>query len=73
MRGHECTACGLFFSSVSAFDRHRTGTYQPNTRRCMCASEMLAAGLILRNDVWGFPMTDQARTYFERLNAEQKV
>lgn len=74
MRGHECTGCGLFFSSVSAFDKHRTGTYQPNTRRCMNASEMLAAGLVLKNDVWGFPLDEKARAYFERLNAaEQEV
>ena len=67
--GYECCACGLFFRGMTAFDRHRTGSYRPGDRRCMNASEMLAAGLVLKNDVWGFPLDEKARDYFERLNA----
>lgn len=80
--GHECTGCGLFFSGMTAFDKHRVGSYgdpiyskgrlmgyTPHSRRCMNASEMLAAGLVLKNDVWGFPLDEKARAYFERLNA----
>lgn len=65
--GLECTGCGLYFRGLAAFDKHRVGSYQPMTRRCMTASEMLQSGLVLKNDVWGFPMTEQARAYFERL------
>jgi hypothetical protein len=36
----------------------------------MNAREMIAAGLVLKKDVWGFSMSDQARAYFERLKAE---
>lgn len=29
-----CTACGDYFNSTAAFDKHRTGEY-PGARRCM--------------------------------------
>lgn len=35
----------------------------------LMGGEMIAAGLVLKNDVWGFSMSDQARAYFERLMA----
>jgi len=45
--------CGLHFTSVHAFDKHRTGTYQPNERRCMTTEEMLEAGMVLnRHGYW---------------------
>lgn len=65
--GCECTGCGLFFSGMTAFDKHRIGSYQPNTRRCMNASEMLGAGLVLRNDVWGLPITEEQREQLASL------
>jgi hypothetical protein len=40
-----CSACLADFASVSAFDRHRYGTYEPLERRCMDEAEMLAGGL----------------------------
>lgn len=53
-----CRGCGVDFASVSAFDRHRTGTYvytfaegleldppQEDGRRCLDADEMLYAGM----------------------------
>ena len=40
-----CSACLADFASVSAFDRHRYGTYEPLERWCMDEAEMLAAGL----------------------------
>jgi hypothetical protein len=73
MRGHECTGCGLFFSGMTAFDRHRTGTYQPLTRRCMNATEMLVAGLVLRNDVWRLPISDERREQLARLRLSVEV
>lgn len=84
MKGHQCTGCGLYFSGLSAFDKHRVGSYgeviqdknkitigyTPHTRHCLNASEMLAAGLILKNDVWGFPADEKAQAYFEKLKAK---
>jgi hypothetical protein len=32
---------------------------------------MLASGLVLKNDVWGFPLDEQARAYFEGLKARR--
>jgi hypothetical protein len=53
-----CRACGLDFASVSAFDRHRTGTHEytfaqglerdasvEDGRKCMDESEMREAGM----------------------------
>ena len=44
----QCPTCGECFTSTRAFDRHRIGSYakpnQPNTRRCLTANEMDAAG-----------------------------
>jgi hypothetical protein len=40
-----CSGCLADFASVSAFDRHRYGTYEPLERWCMDEAEMLAAGL----------------------------
>lgn len=47
-----CTACGFDFSSLSAFDRHRTGRHGVD-RRCMTQAEMLADGMRhLENGRW---------------------
>jgi len=39
----QCAACGAFFRSPFAFDRHRTG--QIEARRCLTPGEMRAAGM----------------------------
>lgn len=53
-----CCGCGLVFSSVRAFERHRAGSYKlversANARHCLDTYGMLRAGL-LQNDsgVW---------------------
>jgi hypothetical protein len=53
-----CRGCGVDFASVSAFDRHRTGSYEytfeqgfeldpphEDGRRCLDADEMLVSGM----------------------------
>lgn len=47
LRGNRCrcAACGLYFNSADAFDRHRTGLHGIS-RRCQSASELLAKGWI---------------------------
>ena len=29
-----CVSCGACFNSIEAFDQHRTGSHENNTRRC---------------------------------------
>jgi hypothetical protein len=54
----ECAGCGLFFSSETSFNKHRTGSYgdpiykvkdvvgyEKSTRRCMSEDEMRATGM----------------------------
>lgn len=48
----ECAACGRFFSTTSNFDRHRAGSHDDNTRRCLTADELTAKGMFERNGVW---------------------
>lgn len=47
LRGNRCrcAACGLYFNSAAAFDRHRTGIHG-QSRSCQSASELLAKGWI---------------------------
>jgi hypothetical protein len=49
-----CSACGLDFGGVRAFDLHRVGSHQydvsterPDGRRCLTVEEMLERGLYL--------------------------
>lgn len=50
----QCRSCGLTFSRLSAFDRHRTGTYQRggDPRRCLSEDDMRARGMVERGGVW---------------------
>jgi hypothetical protein len=48
----ECAACGVVFAGVRAFDAHRVGSYQSNTRHCLTASEMRAQGMTLDARGW---------------------
>lgn len=41
----QCGACGLFFSSVSSFDKHRTG--DQDARRCLTLDEMRETGMVV--------------------------
>ena len=49
--------CCLTFASNHAFDQHRTGTYEPDTRRCRTPEELLAKGWTRAGDfnVWRTP------------------
>ncbi len=50
-----CPMCGEYFNSTRAFDRHRTGTYQPLERRCLTTAEMEVRGM--SRNVRGFWIT----------------
>lgn len=57
-----CGACGRVFSSVSAFDRHRVGTFEPLDRRCLTDAEIEARGLVQTvMDIWSFPSDDRVK------------
>lgn len=45
-----CTACGGYFNSTRAFDKHRRGAYPE--RRCLSPDEMLAAGMAKNSGDW---------------------
>lgn len=65
----QCPACGLPFSSVREFDRHRVGSYAPpgqvkGSRRCLTVAELEARGW--RTNTRGFYMQPR----LERAPAE---
>lgn len=42
----QCADCDEFFNSLGAFDKHRTGSYQPSgLRRCRSIQEMTDSGM----------------------------
>lgn len=47
-RTNQCPTCHLFFYSVTAFDKHRTGDHGRN-RRCLKPDEMQAKGMSLND------------------------
>ncbi|MGY4869789.1 FDXHR family putative zinc-binding protein [Mycolicibacterium elephantis] len=50
-----CSACHETFSTVSAFDKHRAGSYAADTRRCLPPTSV---GLVSANrsyPCWGYP------------------
>lgn len=53
-----CRTCGEYFNSVTAFDRHRVGTWRDRGawRRCLEPSEMVARGWSL--NALGFWVTE---------------
>ena len=53
----QCSTCGEYFNSTHAFDRHRTGAYEPLERRCLTATEMEARGM--SRNVQGFWITEK--------------
>lgn len=57
-----CTACGLGFGGIAAFDKHRTGNFTQGftqlERRCKTEAEMLDAGMVRKqNGLWSADAT----------------
>ncbi len=44
----QCAACGEYFNTVFAFDKHRTGSHAKDQRRCLKAHEMENTGMHYR-------------------------
>jgi hypothetical protein len=43
---NQCPTCSEYFNSTYAFDKHRVGSYEPNTRRCLETPEMELKGMV---------------------------
>lgn len=41
----QCAACGKYFNTVSAFDKHRAGSHRLDSRRCLETDEMEKADM----------------------------
>ncbi|HLG79143.1 MAG TPA: hypothetical protein VFA09_03125 [Ktedonobacteraceae bacterium] len=47
-----CRACQHTFTSITAFDLHRSGSYERSTRRCLTEEEMRAKGMTRNGRGW---------------------
>ena len=73
-----CRGCDTDFSSLTAFDRHRTGTFdydyekgilmdplREDGRRCRSYDEMEDKGMLRDSrGRWSIPLSEQAREFF---------
>ena len=61
---NQCGACGQYFNSSHAFDKHRVGEHQNNKRRCLSIMDMTAKGMFVGDDgFWrGSAMPESARS-----------
>jgi len=60
----QCAACGEYFNSTAAFDRHRVGGYRvPGDRRCLSTYEMSERGF--SKNLKGFWVTSRNPKYRE--------
>lgn len=66
----QCGACGRVFSSLTAFDAHRTGDYRDDPpsygRRCRSDAELTDRGLHLSDGVWRFPPPDGTPAHWHK-------
>lgn len=71
LRGNrnQCTGCNQYFNSNGAFDKHRTGKHGLN-RRCMTPDEMIAKGMVLRDD--GFWRGSEMTNYMEKDDEQEE-
>lgn len=69
---NQCSGCSRNFTSMSAFDRHRAGSYSKNTRRCMTPDEMRARGLEQKaSGKWGYAASPALLARIARLRRER--
>jgi hypothetical protein len=56
---NQCPVCREHFNSNAAFTKHRTGSYEDDTRRCRSADEMHEKGMAV--NAAGFWITKARR------------
>jgi hypothetical protein len=63
--------CGLVFASDASFDKHRRGSFEPDTRRCLSLGEM-AEGLPVRRNGKGTTWRQNRHGYWthEKLRSD---
>ena len=47
-----CRACNITFTSLAAFDLHRTGSFRKRGRRCRSEQEMQSRGMTQNAKGW---------------------
>lgn len=47
---NQCCACGLLFGGLTAFERHRVGSFEDGSRRCLTLPEMQARRMVVSPD-----------------------
>lgn len=72
LRGNhcQCGACGRYFNSLTAFDKHRTGPFSHNvlSRECLTDEQMVAKGMSVSAKGWwvGSKYANPSRAYDSR-------
>lgn len=64
---NQCPTCSELFNSTTAFDKHRTGAYEPDERRCLSVAEMQARGFTRPDGYWRSPASKQQAERLARL------
>ena len=52
MANSQCGGCQKTFSTVEAFDLHRTGSFSKRTRHCLSEEDMQAKGMTQNTKGW---------------------
>lgn len=82
-----CSGCDKNFSSVTAHEKHRTGSFKNGERRCLTIDELLAHGFtmevesitryregkasVVQMETWSVPLSEQQQEYFAALKAQR--
>ena len=70
---NQCAACEEYFNSAHAFTKHRVGSFEPYTRRCLTVAEMEAKTFSkTQDDFWLCPVTPKDRERLNRIRAKSK-
>jgi hypothetical protein len=70
---NRCTGCSRDFTSVTAFDAHRTGSHRARSRRCMTTQEMAWSGLELKaSGKWGL-LPDERSLARDKRERDQRL
>ena len=48
----QCPTCKEYFKSEAGFDKHRVGSFENDTRRCMTREEMEKKKMMLSDGFW---------------------
>ena len=70
---NQCAACEEYFNSTHAFTKHRVGSFEPDTRRCLTVAEMEAKTFSKTQDYfWLCPVALEDRKRLNCIRAKSK-